>query len=468
MLEKLFKHGLSPILFALALGAGLIAVNYVIAIKAPSFDVTKNKTNTLSKQTQNLIKDINFDVTIKAFYATASQHRMSMILDKYDRLSDFIKIEMIDPLKLPQIAELYEVKYPRTIILESATTKTRINPPTSRFKPTGEREITIALYRLMTDETKTIYFSTGHGEMNIVNAKPNGLNRLKSRLEEQNYFVNTINFLEDGAVPDDCTLLIIPGPSITFLEEEAIIIKNYLDNAGSVILMVNPGKETKLEKLLTYYGLKLGDDYVYETSRKLTTQYGPTAPLCIAQDKSPITDPLENQTFMIYPRVRSVNKIFGPQGIQHSRLVSSSENSWAETDMESLRRMSTGQKPVRDENEQKGPITVGMLTEREFALPDSVETRDLNTYNVRSAFFGNAYFISNEITGGFTQNLNLFLNTVNWITRNERIIDVTPHSKTFTPVELRQSDRRTLNWLTLVILPGSLLSVGLFVWYRRR
>ena len=170
----------------------------------------------------------------------------------------------------------------------------------------------------------------------------------------------------------------------------------------------------------------------------------------------------------MFPLVRSVNQIYAPRNIQLIRLLSSSENSWAETDMESLRRMSTGQKPVRDENEQKGPVTVGMLSEREFDLPDSVATRDVNTFLVRSAFFGNARFISNEITGGFTQNLNLFLNTVNWITRNERIIDVIPHSKSFTPVELRESDRRTLNWLTLVILPGSLLSVGLFVWYRRR
>jgi len=105
MLEKLFKHGLSPIIFAITLSIGLVAVNYVIAIKTPSFDVTKYKTNTLSKQTFKFLKDINFDVTIKAFYTSTSQRRISEILDKYTANCNRIKVELIDPIKNPVLAE---------------------------------------------------------------------------------------------------------------------------------------------------------------------------------------------------------------------------------------------------------------------------------------------------------------------------------------------------------------------------
>ena len=467
MLEKLFKHGLSPIIFAITLSIGLVAVNYVIAIKTPSFDVTKYKTNTLSKQTFKFLKDINFDVTIKAFYTSTSQRRISEILDKYTANCNRIKVELIDPIKNPVLAEKYDVKYPQTIIFEAKNNTTRINPPTSRYQQHGEREITLALYRLMTNQNKTIYFSTGHGELNIANTEYNGLSIIKKRLEEQNYIIETINLLEAEKVPDNCTLFIIPGPSVPFIEEEELKIKKYLDKEGSIFLMVNPGVETKLERLLTLYGLQYGNNFIYETSRKLTTERGPLYPLCEPKDKSEITDPLENQTF-IFPFVRSINPIFLPQGITHINLIASSENSWAETDMEYVRRMKIGQKPVRDENEKKGPLAVAMVTEREFELPDSLATRDIHTFKVRSAFMGTANFISNEIVAGFQQNLNLFLNTVNWITRSEKVIDITPHATIFTPVELKPSERRMLNWLTLVIIPGTLLIAGVFIWYRRR
>ncbi|MFC1606927.1 GldG family protein [Candidatus Latescibacterota bacterium] len=468
MLEKLFKHGLSPLLFAIALGVGLIAVNYVIAIKAPNYDVTKNKTNTLSRQTEKLLTDIDFDITIKAFYANESQRRIKNVFDLYSKKNSHIKVEFIDPLRKPLIAEEYDVEYPRTIIFERGASTTRINPPTARGQNHGEREISIALYRLLTDETKTIYFSTGHGELNITNAKFSGISKIKTRLEEQNYIIKTINLLETGAIPDDCTLLIVPGPKVSFLDEEIAALKKYLDGEGSIMLMIDPGVETRLDNMAGSYGLKFGDDFVYETSSKLTiAQGGPTSPLCLPQTINEITKPMDNEKFM-FPFVRSVNRLFEPAGYSHIPLIASSEDSWAETDMDAVRRLGTGQKPMRDENERKGPITVMTLTEREFNLPDSLATRDNYTFLVRSAFIGNSKFVTNQIVNGFSYNLDLFLNTVNWITRNERIIEVTPNAYRFTPVELRQAERRFLTWLTIVIFPVSLFIVGMIIWYRRR
>ena len=466
--EKLLKFGLSPILFGIALAIGLVAVNYVVAVKAPVYDVTKNKTNTLSRETMKLLSEINFDVTIKAFYATPNMRNIRLILNKYVEHSDHIKVEYIDPLRNPVTAEDYDVQYPRTIIFEAGTRKTRINPPTIRGERHDERDISIALYRLMSDDSKTIYFSEGHGELSISNTRFNGLSILKEHLEEQNYIVNTVNLLETGNIPDDCDVLIVAGPHIPFNENEELMLKRYLDGEKSIILMVDPNENLKLDRLLGTYGIMFGNDYIYETSRKLTTdQGGPIFPLCEPMEKTDITDPLENETFM-FPFVRTVTGYIQPEGYKHINIVGSSADSWAETDMESAKTLQTGQKPVRDENERKGPLTVLLGNERTFMLPDSIATRDNHEYQVRSAFIGNSRFISNQIVGGFPSNLSLFLNTVNWITRNEKIIEVTPHQNMFTPVELKQSDRRMLNWLTLVIIPASILIIGIMVWQRRR
>ena len=467
ILEKIYKYGLSPVVFALALLLGLIAANYVIAVRAPSYDVTKNKVNSLSRETVNLLNQLKFDVTIKAFYTTNSQRQVGLIMEKYVKGSRHIKVEYIDPIKNPVVADQYEVTIPGTIVLESLGKQTRINPsPTSRLY--HERAITTAIYRLMTDTTKKAYFTSGHGELSLENVKSNGLSLIKERLEEQNYFVETINILEKNGAPKDCTVLIVAGPTVPFTDEEQNMVMNYVVSQGSVILMLNPGIKTNLEKIVESYGILPGNDYVYETSKSLTTQFGGAlAPLCSPKDSSEITEKLENQTFL-FPFVRSMTPVIRAASIKLTRLAVSSENSWAETDLESARTANTAKKPSRDEKELKGPVTVAVTAEREFELPDSLVTRDTHTTKVRSAFFGNAAFISNQFVTPFPANMSLFTNTVNWITKNEKIIEITPNTTRFTPVELKESDRRMITLLTLVVIPFAIFMAGFVVWYRRR
>ena len=464
--EKIYKHGLSPVIFALAILFGLIAVNYLVAVKAPSFDVTSTRVNTLSKETFKLLDQMKSDVTIKAFYTTNTQRQLKVFLDKYVKASGRIKVEYIDPIKNPVVAEKYDITYPGTIVLESGEKKTRINySPNSRLYQ--ERSITTALYRLMTDTSKKAYFTGGHGEFNVDNAKANGLSMIKERLEEQNYLVETVNLMDKNGVPKDCSVLIVAGPTVPFSDEEQKIIQDYVDANGSVVLMLGPGVTTNLEKIILALGILPGNDYVYETAKDMTTPFGgPLAPLCAARDTSEITDQLENQTFL-FPFVRSMSPAVMIKKHTTRRLVASSKDSWAETDLESAKTINTTKKPSRDEKELKGPISVAAIAEHEINLPDSL-AKGGKTTKVRSAFFGNATFITNQIVTPFPANMSLFTNTVNWITKNEKIIEITPNSTRFTPVELKDSDRRMITLLTLVVIPFAIFMAGLVVWYRRR
>ena len=82
-LEKILKFGLSSLIFSIALALGLIVINYIVAIKTPYIDVTRNKTNTLSMESSTLLDDINFNVNIKAFYTVTTQRRIRQLLEKY-------------------------------------------------------------------------------------------------------------------------------------------------------------------------------------------------------------------------------------------------------------------------------------------------------------------------------------------------------------------------------------------------
>jgi len=465
---KIFKYGFSSVIFACALIIALVVINYVIAVKSLTFDVTKFKTNSLTQASLNLLKEINFNVNIKAFYPDSDQRRIRILLKRYSKRNKNIEVEFIDPIKKPLVAEEYDVSQPRTIIFESKIKQSRLNPISSGSRHT-ERNISIALYRLLTDQTNTVYFTTGHGELGILDTKPDGLSIIKEQLIEQNFIVENVNLLEEAKVPDDCSILVIAGPSVKFTDEEIVIIKDYLDNEGSIFLMLNPRVDANLDKIAKSHGIRFGNDYIYETSSEMTTsQYGgPIAPFCSAQDSSEITDNLPNQNF-IFPFVRSINPVILTQSLKVNitRLLASSEHSWAETDLESV--LPSNQKPRRDEDELKGPITVAVLTQREFELPDSLKSINRQSTIARSAFFGSSQFLKNSIVTPFDSNINLALNTFNWITSNENIIDVTPNISVFTPVELTRSERKTLTWLTLVIFPLSILMIGIVVWLQRR
>ena len=466
-LEKVLKYGLSSFITVIALALGLIIINYIIAVKTSNFDITRHRVNTLSHETETLLNDLSFNVEINAFYTRGAEQRIKRIFEKYQAINPNIRVEYIDPIKNPMLAEQFEVSMPQTIIFETPGKQTRLNPP-PRGRRHEERDITIGIYRLFTDQTKTVYFTVGHGELSIDNSKMDGINILRDRLIEQNYNVNTINLLEEGKIPEDCSVLIVAGPRVPFTDIEIEVLMGFMEKEGNLFFMNAPGMETNLDKIARRYGINFGDDYVYETSSSLTTdQFGATAPLCSAQDSSEITLSLPNQN-IIMPYVRSVNMAYIEKEFSVTRLLATSESSWAETDIRSARTIRTNQRPSRDDDEIKGPITVSMLSERTFILPDSLQTRGVTTSQSRSAFFGSVGFVMNSFTASFPSNLNVFLNTVNWITRNEKIIEITPNIRGFTPIELRQSQRSLLRWLTLVILPFSILAVGFVVWFRRR
>ncbi len=464
-LAKLLRHGSSMVVFAVALLGILIIINYLVALHFGYIDVTENNIHSLSSSSKKLMDEIDFPVNIKAFYLAKNQKRIKTLFEEYKNANKLISFEVIDPLQNPVIAEKYNVKLPRTIIYEAPDRSTRLNPPPPG-KVHTERELTTAFYRLVTDDEKKVYFSTGHGELSIQNTRPEGINLLAERLRAQNYIVETFNLIDNATIPADCNVLIIANPTSPFLDEEISQIRNFLINGGSIITALSPGLESNLDGLLGMVNLSYGKNFVYETASDRTTRRGPTAPICVPYDPCEITADMENQNFLM-PGVRSIELSNVHKDITHYRLLASSKDSWAETDLESAMELNKNIRPTRDENETRGPITVAVASEVKGYIPTADNT-DMEESIIRSAYFGSAGFISNAVVSQFPANLELFARTVNWVTRNERILEVTPNTVVFTPVELTRSERRWISWFAMFIFPASILLFGVIIWYRKR
>jgi ABC-2 type transport system permease protein len=463
---KLFEHGLSKMIFAVSLLIMLFLTNYILAIKTSYIDITKNQIYTLSDQTKEFLDRIDYRVDIKAFYLLKNQYRVKRLLDLYVQENDNIHVEIIDPLENPVVAEKYKIgDQVNTIVFEAPNKSTRLRPPRPGAH-NAEPEITTAFYRLITDDIRTLYFTEGHGEMILESTAQNGLSLLYDSLTKQNFVVESINLQTVSAIPSDCDVLIFIGPKTQFSKEELAVIQGYREKGGNFLLTTLAGSDPGIGYITSVNSVSFGYDFVYETASDKTTQLGPTFPICNIFEPSEITENLQNQNFM-FPFTSSVHIMgAGPEDIM-TNLIATSENSWAES-IDSLPDMEKGNMPSWDENELKGPIVVAVTNESKILIPDPDTPGQISEHTVRSAFFGSSGIVTNSIASKYPGNLSLFVNTVNWITRNENAFELNTHFVEFTPVELTKKQQRLISLLSLFVFPATILIIGLFVWIRKR
>ena len=69
---------------------------------------------------------------------------------------------------------------------------------------------------------------------------------------------------------------------------------------------------------------------------------------------------------------------------------------------------------------------------------------------------------------GIPGNRDLFLNTVNWLAQQENLISIRAKDPEDRRITLTPDQDRLIFWLTIFIIPGLILLMGIQAWWRRR
>jgi ABC-type uncharacterized transport system involved in gliding motility auxiliary subunit len=186
----------------------------------------------------------------------------------------------------------------------------------------------------------------------------------------------------------------------------------------------------------------------------------------------------------VYPFVRTAEPTDSPaEGVTVTSLASSSDNSWAEQDLDEL---AEGQ--VRpDDDEEAGPLTLAATLTIEVEEPaesadegdagesapatpapsgdDEEETKQVQG---RAVLVGDSDFIVNSLAGAPVANLNLFLNMVNWIAEDEDLISIRPREPEDRRLFMNQQQQSNVFYLSVFIIPALVLIAGISVWWGRR
>ena len=425
----------------------LIFANLLAFRHKHRFDFTEGGYFTLAPQTIKFISNLPREVTLTAFFQTDSPEKIAFtnLISGYLEETDKIKLQYIDPDKNPSATKQYGVTTYGTIALESGAKETKIQNPT-------EENITNALLKVTRDEQKVIYFLEGHNESAISSVENEGYATAKKNLEQDGFIVRSLLLLQSGEIPEDASVLVVPGPKKPLQDEEQKAIENYLNSGGAVFMLIDPKSSSGMETFLKKWGIELGENIVIDPMSKL---FGGdfAAPVVNQYTAHEITSDFVLPT--IFSIIRSVQGV-PVSGITTTELLKTGANSWGESDFDS------GTVNYDEGKDIKGPVSVSVI-----ATKNLNEKPNEPPLKATLLVVGDSDFSNNRYTN-FSGNGDFFLNAVSWLAEEEQLISIRPKERKSTPIQMTQSLGNAIFIMGIIVFPGLIAAMGVRIWWRRR
>jgi len=452
------RYGSNALILTVAFLGILVVVNYLAYKNTKRWDLTADQTNTLAKETVDVLKSLPDSVVAKAFFTSdatlaSSKESAKSLLDKYvfDGGGKF-QYEFIDPNKDPVTAQDAGISKDGSIVLFMGNAKQSVST-------ISETDLTGAMLRLMNPGAHVIYFLTGHGEFPIDGGSDQSYTQLSTALGSKNYKVSTLNLLATNQIPQDASVVVIAGPKKPLTDAEVGLMDTYIKNGGSIVVMEDPVIDTQfgnspdplMNDLAQTYGIDLGsnvvvDAYGYQAFQNAYFAVGyQYATHVITQKMSTM-----GTGFQSARSVSADNSV----GTDYSKtqLILTVDQSWGETDIASI---------------QNNSVKFNQGTDLVGPIPLAVAAEGTNNGG-RLVVFGDSDFATNAYYG-FYGNGDMIVNSIDWAAKEENLISLTP--KNTVDRYLVQPQAYTMGLILLgsmVVLPGIVLVAGIGSWVARK
>jgi len=441
------RHGGNAVLMSVAFFAIVGLLNYLGARHHQRWDLTEGKQFSLSEQSVQILDSLTEPVQVKLFFTPGHYNRLKAedMIKEYAVRTNKLTYEFIDPDAQRRLALEYQIGRDGTIVFERGDRR-------EITFGVGEQDLTSALLKATRDEVKGVYFLTGHQERDPENAQQNGYSTLKQVLLSENYKVDSFNFAVTDTVPSDMAVLVVAGPAKPLSPEETARLGRFVEDGGSLLILVDPGLPDPFGGLLHNYGIEVADDFIVDPGRSFFGDV--SSPLVDHYGFHQITKDLAGlSTF--FPTARSITKGDPlPEEWNVQYLATSSTSSWAEVSYQQKRVQ-------RDEDEAEGPLGLSAV----------IEPKTPGTGKGRLVVVGDAGFVENSILNsvrGSVGNVDFFMNAVSWLAEEEDLISIRPKPPEQRQVVLTPPQARGIIYSSIIFVPALVLIAGVVVWWRRR
>ena len=305
-----------------------------------------------------------------------------------------------------------------------------------------ENQLTSAIYYVNSEDSRKIYYVTGHGESTLDTAFSNMLRMNNYELKELN-LQEKLNSVE-ATIPESCTALVIDAPQTDYSEDEIDALKEYMNDGGRIFVAIDPLNEdlTRFDAFMGEYGLQLQtgvlvegteNNYVYDTAYYLMPEI----------QSHTITKKLEdNHLSVLTMTSKGIKKNGNANGYTCTDLLTTSAKAFAKaSDFDNL--------TTKGEDDVSGSYSVATLSEKENAGKIVLLTSDI--------FFNDE--VDADCAGG---NRQFFLSAINYLADNEDAGIMIPGKEVGDQVALYPNRSQNLiKVIAIVILPLLMLVVGI-------
>ncbi|MBF0361755.1 MAG: GldG family protein [Oligoflexia bacterium] len=448
-----FKNFTSTVITAILLFFILGLINYLGFKHNKQWDLTKEKLNSLSSQSREIVSQIKGPLSIKAFVRRVDKDNVLPLLELYRLYKGDISIDLIDPDIKPAIVSEYNVKQYGTIVVE-------YNKSRAQALEVSEAAITKALLKVIKNHNPLVYFIKGHQQANLENERPEGFSYLKTMMIENQYDLIELNLTTIPIIPSNASAIIIWGPKLALYKDEINKIDEYLNNGGHLLLAIDPifakYPHSDFTQIFTSRGINFNNFLVIDTSSYVDSSKF-TVPLIVKyNNQHPITKGFDAQTFFplaVGMTINSDQKVKDKYDVSPLILTSDFPNSWAESSMDEIMKM----KFKFDEGKDiPGPIPLAI----------AVEGVSEQNKKLKIVSFANSTFVSNVYIN-YKANFNLFLNSLAYVCDEEFSISQDRPLTKESPTFLSSQELGIIFYFSLVVAPLSLIVTAIYL-YRRR
>ena len=444
-----FQSGLYAVAVIALVLAILIGINR-FAGKLPTsvteYDLTTNKKFTLSQQSKDLIDALQMEVELYWIAQAGTEDPdVEALLDRYAGNSPLIHTSKIDPDLQPTFVKNYPEELNNNGVLvvtekrycyvdvEDIYVETYDNNTYSYvYTFAGEHAITSAIDYVTSDTLPTLVQLTGHGETPLSKI-------YKDTLTNENILIVSA----DLSQPVAGDMLLINQPTGDITSEEAQVLSQFLEGGGDLILLSNASEtETfpNLYGLMEQYGMQIVPGIVFEPDSS-HYYYNPNELLPQIYDH-PITTPvMQFGGAVLLPDAQGIRTSGKATGI-----LSTSQNAYSKTGVWPL---STS---IKEEGDLDGPFAVGAVYEEE------------NTH----VLWVTSGYLLHEDSLKFSNNLDLFMNTVNHFAQRENRITIRPKPMEDQFLVINAQSANTLKLILVGVIPVGYLAIGIYIFFRRK
>jgi ABC-type uncharacterized transport system involved in gliding motility auxiliary subunit len=454
------RHGANAALMILLFTAALIVIQAISMRNTYRYDVTKNKRFSLSQQTIELLKRIDSEVVITAFFRSTDSGSLvaANLLAMYTHHNRLIRYSLVDPDRKPHVAEVKRARHGQ-VVVEYRDSRRNLDG-------ISEEKLTNAILLATRQRQKTAYFVTGHDEKRIDSNAGEGFSAARMNLEKLGYTSYPLSLLDVDSIPPDCAVLILAGPKKELLEPEVSKIDTYLAGGGSVLFLLDPRRPVgRIEPVLGLYHVAVDNivlldelvvvdagEEVFDATYTKIRRYEPHE---ITRDFRTIT---------IFPMARplAVVPVEGNISVRAQYLAITEKSAWGETDMTAF----TSGTATRDEHDVAPPLAVAVVAERTNQFDRSLGPGE-PVKRSRIVVVGDSDFATNRFIG-ILGNLDFFLNAVEYLAREEIVVPIRLREGLGDRVFISAAEGRLVFVLCIVLLPLAVISWGGYVHLRKR